>query len=115
MAAMVQGPLVVTADQHRVLTLLEQGHSNAQIAERLRVSRHTVAGWISAVCRANGLPDQSAVLARLGVEPSAANPAVQRITNGVRAAELSAAARHALAALKTGRTREAIDVLEAVL
>lgn len=52
---------------------------------------------------------------RVGVRQTRDPAKAERVMNGQRAAVLSAAVHHALAALKTGRVAEATQVLEAVV
>jgi DNA-binding NarL/FixJ family response regulator len=68
----VAGPAGLTARQLEVLTLLADGLSNAQIANRLTVSAKTVDHHVSAVLGKLGVPSRgqaAAVARRRGLLP----------------------------------------------
>jgi len=68
-AATQAHPLGLTRRQHDVLGLLADGHTNAQIAERLFISAKTVDHHVSAILAKLQAPDRAAAgrIARLGV------------------------------------------------
>jgi DNA-binding NarL/FixJ family response regulator len=55
--------LPVTAREREVLSLLAEGLSNRQIAERLVVSEHTVHRHVTNILRKLGLPSRTAAAA----------------------------------------------------
>ena len=66
-------PLGLTRRQHDVLDLIADGHTNAQIAERLFISVKTVDHHVSAILAKLHAPDRAAArrIARLGVQAPA--------------------------------------------
>jgi DNA-binding CsgD family transcriptional regulator len=53
-------PFGLTQREHEVLALVQQGHTNAEIAERLFISAKTVDHHVSAVLAKLGAPTRSA-------------------------------------------------------
>ncbi len=58
----------LTASDRRVLLLLQQGHTNAQIARRLGISLRAAESRVSRLVRRTGMPSRNALIARLAIE-----------------------------------------------
>ncbi|MGO1562416.1 MAG: LuxR C-terminal-related transcriptional regulator [Actinomycetaceae bacterium] len=63
-AASLERPVITTPAQHRVLVLLAEGQSNAEIGRALGLSERTVAVHVAAMLRANSVNSRTALAAQ---------------------------------------------------
>ena len=61
---MTSEPATLTPRERQVATLLAYGHTNAEIARRIYLSRSTVAGHLTAIFRRLGVRSRSELAGR---------------------------------------------------
>lgn len=123
-------PVQMTPAEARLAPLIVAGRSNAEIGRELFITANTVKTQLHQVFARNGIASRTQLAAALvgsGQQPAPAPGPRRRsvrlpidrppsraaaVMDGSRAAVLSAAVRHAIAALRVGRTAEALRALQ---